>query len=404
MQQALLRSLASDGCFCDSQEILRTANAWYRNTLTWVETDLGFADRPNALCRSLDAMPPADRCFVLRSAPVRSTIDEIASKLFRGSQDAFRADLIQLYEKLCNTLAVQAAKANQRATDTHWSKWQEAGYDVRAVIAEPFPYLTSAWVGSRECDDTDATAWDEAREVERLFESHMASSVGAEQCVLRPMSAANISQMEKALEFLNEFSSPVARDIAINVRHFCLIDFARWSVMSSSDYREIAQSVSSHLIPSVCFLSTYSLSNMSLLIEALYHEALHKKLSNLIYSRHILKDYYDALTAPRFCSYWNQDTQWNSNQWEFDRALYAFHLYVHLTVFYGVLLEGEEQNELPRSWCADRREKSIERGKAIGKWLLQTADTCMGADGRPFLNTMTNLLDASIAVPVRNAA
>lgn len=397
MRAEVLREMSSSGPFSDSQKILRDANSWYRHTLTWLEVDLGVADREDALWRKLNTLSPASRSFVFRSGPVRALIDNLASELFRQPASASHPDVLDAYEKLRRSLkGVPELEHDEQSAD-YRPLWREAGYDVETVLAEPFPYLLSGWSGTKNGTHPENTSnWSESLEVQRLFEAHMADSVGTEECVLRPLSVDRAQQIETALECLQRICVHVVHDVVVNVRHICMIDFARWQSMADSDYREIGQSVSSHIVPSCCFFSLHSFSTMPLLIEAIYHEALHKKLSNLIYAKKILRDYYDALSAPRFHSYWNLSTRWNSNQWEFDRAMYAFHLYAHLVVLYGTVLEMEgEQEELPRAWCVDRRKVSLERAKAIGAWLYQHADGCMGPDGLPFISTMMRYVTAA---------
>ena len=153
--------------------------------------------------------------------------------------------------------------------------------------------------------------------------------------------------------------------------------------MEDGEYREIGQSVSSHEVPSSTFFSGYVLASLPLLAESLYHEALHKKLSNTIVAGDILRDGYDTHTSKRFHSYWNRDFSWNSNQWELDRALYAYHVYVHLLVYYSLLSRAGAVEELApisdlsSAFVEQRCGEAHERALALRGWLYDNSADSM---------------------------
>jgi hypothetical protein len=165
--------------------------------------------------------------------------------------------------------------------------------------------------------------------------------------------------------------------------------------MDETDYREIGQSVSSHMIPSTCFFSYHSLNSDESLAEAIYHEALHKKLSNTIITKRILVKDFDAEVGPKFISSWNRDTSWNPNRWGFDRALYAYHVYAHLIPFYGAILERKDVFRLDTDLCFQRRLISLKRATEIGQWLHGHQDRCLGADGRELLRKLDGVVKSA---------
>ena len=105
----------------------------------------------------------------------------------------------------------------------------------------------------------------------------------------------------------------------------------------------------------------------------------------------ILRKGFDPDSAPKFFSYWNQFTEWNSNEWEFDRALFAFHLYANLVLLYRVLMAGEESEYMPRSWVLKRGAESRERATALRDWLITHSEGHLGSDGLPFISFISSI-------------
>jgi hypothetical protein len=213
--------------------------------------------------------------------------------------------------------------------------------------------------------------------------------------VLRSLSEEQCEQIEKGIEHLGGVSPEAALDVLVNVRHICYMDYARWPLMEPSEYRNVAQSLSRNTIPSTIFLSCHAFASTDDLVESLYHESLHRKLSNLVHTRNILKSSYDWKVSPRFSCYWNKHFTWGSNDWPFDRVLDAYHVYIHLFLLYGAVLESDAINEFSMGRSVERRNVSHERARVLGEWLYAAADDCMGDEGIPFLERMTQAFTAA---------
>ena len=146
------------------------------------------------------------------------------------------------------------------------------------------------------------------------------------------------------------------------------------------------------------------LESIPLLAESLYHEALHKKLSNTIVVGDILRDGYDSKSSIRFWSYWNKDAAWNSNRWEFDRALYAYHVYVHLFAYYSLLSPAGSVEklahicELSAAFVGQRRAEAHERALALRRWLLHNSADSTTPQGVQLLHLLGDW------IPPRSAA
>jgi hypothetical protein len=394
-QSFLLDQMSSAGPFFDSALIAKRASTVYGNALSWIETELGVENDPNSPTNILRQCPWEIRTFLLRLCDFRAKIDEIARVLNSSMSTATKMSISsQVLKDLVKPFLIYAEEKSRIFTELTSSK---IGFDVGVELTSPFPFITSAWSPAERNDSRVEQGYCEINEVEVLFNKHMAKDAGVEKCVLRKMPLEIIERIEICLEFLQEISPKLLHEVSFNVRHIAMIDFERWPSMSEQEYREIGQSISSHLVPSCYFFSHHSLHSREKLIEAIYHEALHKKLSNILVAEPILHEGYDAASAPRFFSYWNRDTNWNGRNWEFDRALYAFHVYVHLLVFYGAILERSDIY-FPEAIARRQRKLSIERATALGNWLAFVSHNMLQARGHEFLSSLNGIIKQSAKI------
>ena len=341
----LLEKLHTDHRFGDSAQILSRVTLHYHGLLAWCELRLGLDGRQDALWRQLQSLQSVDRTFILRSGPIREMIEQLATSISGPGG----ADL-----KILSTLASILTEAFQLPRNAG----VPYGFDAAPTITEPYPLHLIVHT-KRSIESSAVAPWNEAEAVRQMFDREMANDVGARRCVIRAADSSDVGRFEEALALLGRVSTHIPTDVAAHVRHLCPIDFECWEQMLPEEYREIGQSVSSHLVPSTCFFSYHSMGRTETLTEAIYHEALHKKLSNILVADSVLSDDYNPLTSERFVSYWNQDTAWNPNAWEFDRALYAFHVYVHLVAYYKRVL-AERIVEANLEWCSSRLEQARE--------------------------------------------
>jgi hypothetical protein len=375
----ILKDLGSAPVLADSRDVLFRSTAYYKGAAAWIDNVLHRQE----LSKYLTLLYPDELMFLFRSGPIRSMTERICSLLQEPSPIN-----IELSKEWYNRLCLPVASLIETEGPRRPAKWATAGFDLARPLTEPSPGIVCAWVG-----DLSTSAWSEAADVESLFSEYMASDVGAEQCVLRPMPEVLAAAIEEGITRLGAIDRSIPFDICLNVRHFCLFDYARWSEMNSSDYREIGQSVSSHLVPSCCFFSEYSLSNMDRLMESIYHEALHKKLSCLfIVDRNLIADY-STEKAPKFLSYWNKDNDWNHNMWEFDRAIYAFHVYLHLAAFYKSISERNLFSLMNKNFVAERARTCLERARALSRWLGVEAEPQFSDSGKRVMRFFQSKMD-----------
>jgi len=377
----LLQSIGgSDNPLLDSRLIVARALRRYQNAIQWIESELKPDTR---IADTLQGLSDEGRMFLFRSGPLRSYVDRICSLLYSTVEND--RQLANEWHGRLASIVIKASDESSGAKD-ETNRLSQIGFDISNPLSDPYPVVVSSW------DPPVSNSWSESAELDALFNEYMALGVGVERCALRSMNSAQKQMIEKSIAFLFQLEPTAAYDVVLNVRHFCLFDYSRWPSMSDSDYREVGQSVSSHLVPNACFISGYSLAAFNRCAESIYHEALHKKLSNLFVTDSIVSDDFDTSVAPSFLSYWNKNTEWNSNLWGFDRALYAFHVYAHLFVFYGAAIETGQDEILGKQWSLNRHHVSRERADAIGSWLRQEGWDHLGESGRELVNVLSSTL------------
>lgn len=357
-----------------SETVVIAANRRYLSGWNQLERVLGIPERQR-LTRILSNFPSATRHLFLMSPSFRSIVDEINTLLDEGL--ALQQVRI-LYESAANPFVAAVTRAHDLRI--LGDSLHTVGFDLANRITDPFPFAVSVW---RPPSSSARAEWSESLEVEKLFSRHMSEVAGAQPCVLRSIPSLKAEMFLTAQTILAEISTMAAKDVALNVRYVAYIDYGSWADLDDGQYREIGQSISSHLVPSCCFFSTHSFTSIDRLVEGLFHEALHKKLSNTLVAFEFLAPDFANLNSPKFFSYWNVDTKWNSNLWEFDRALYAYHVYVHLAALYDHLALVPHKS-FPESTVQSQLNKCIERASALGKWVLNEGKSCLTNDGLSF--------------------
>jgi hypothetical protein len=379
-QLAILHELSAAEPYVDSQTILQRMGMNYRRKLAWGERQLPGTPKRQSVCSALRALPAEAELFVFRSCPVRVWIDRLVTLYLDGSPVPAREERAgEIYEKI--VCAVPRLTAKDGDKDGAWRELQLWGYDLETPLINAFPAITSGWSGT-SVSGASSASWNEAQEVETLFNQFMGESAGAEKVVLRSVNDIDAcARVQDALSAIGEVSDLILTDIAINVRHVCIMDYARWPSMEESEYREIGSSMSRHNVPGVIFLARSTLESIEETVEALYHEALHRKLGNALGEWRILKVEYEWRESPRFKCAWNPAYSWNTNEWSFDRTLDAYHVYGHLICFYGAVLEhGSYASAIRARVAHERRSVSFYRFQRLYPWLREH-ERCMDKDG-----------------------
>jgi hypothetical protein len=133
--------------------------------------------------------------------------------------------------------------------------------------------------------------------------------------------------------------------------------------------------------------------------EALLHEAAHKKLSDIVLTRAIFRYGFSAADSPTIRAPWNSPLSWNSNDWSIDRALFAFHVYVHLALFF-LVVEQRADELVPRYGSlgdmkpARSARACLDRARYLGAALQRSAGPELGPDGKLLVDWLLSILEA----------
>ncbi|HEV2344908.1 MAG TPA: radical SAM protein [Actinocrinis sp.] len=147
-----------------------------------------------------------------------------------------------------------------------------------------------------------------------------------------------------------------------------------------ADVSGVFESASFDSVLGVVFVSPAAFDSPWRMAEILLHEGAHQKLNDLRFTAPLLRQGYDAATAPTVTAVWNKPLPWNPNEWPVDRALAAFHTYVHLAVFFRAAAARLAEltpryGPLSDAAAAESYRRSRFRALHLGRALRETAGT-----------------------------
>lgn len=152
--------------------------------------------------------------------------------------------------------------------------------------------------------------------------------------------------------------------------------------------------------PYCVLINRTQFSDPALLAETIFHEALHQKMVDIRLSTNFLREGYDDLTSEERGDVlvpWPSSGQ--PRKWSAARALAAYHVYVHVSVYYSALLSREIYKliNLDKQAVRDRLQTAFERALYLGTSLTDAAlNQVWGEDGQNLLQWLD--------VPLRQSA
>lgn len=177
----------------------------------------------------------------------------------------------------------------------------------------------------------------------KLFDSEVADSISSDPAILRSPTAQEDETLRQAITLLGEVDSELLSSALTHVHTLAIVDTSDKSQWSKAIRTDLCQNVSTHKVPGTIFISPTPMRSAWHSAEAILHEALHKKLSDIILTRRIFRDGYRAADASTIKAVWNRSLSWNSNEWSTDRALFALHVYVYLAHYYLIAQSKEDR-------------------------------------------------------------
>jgi hypothetical protein len=368
-------ALAAEAPFADWHEIVNRTITFYERALDLLATRLPAAVD---LLSALRSAPPERRYRVLGDPAVRTALNDALARHKRGilhSPD----EAEDILREVAPLLASNAALAPS-----------ELGAPEQMRIGVE-PYHAAVWRNERE--ETQVS-----RRFQQLFEREISTSISSSPTVLRSPDDQLSKNLTEGAALLAELLPEAGRSAMAHVHLVALVDVAdcrKWHAQIRAD---LCQNVSTHAIPGTIFLSPSPLKSPWHAAEALFHEAGHKKLSDLVFTRSIFAPGYSEKNSPTIPALWNRSLSWNSADWSIDRALFAFHVYVHLGLFFALVAERAAELE-PRfgPLCGMNPHQSARgaynKARYLGREIRRLADNTLGADGRTFVDWMMNVLD-----------
>ncbi|MGW5421976.1 aKG-HExxH-type peptide beta-hydroxylase [Streptomyces sp. NPDC003943] len=165
-----------------------------------------------------------------------------------------------------------------------------------------------------------------------------------------------------------------------------------FSLLAAVDGERPFFSASTKDVPSAVFVSRSCLTDPLRAAEALLHEGVHSKLYDMYVGFSILGAGYDKDTIAHVKPAWHEGRE----SWPFDRALAAYHVYVHLAVFYSTLAALPDDSGLWRDYTRGQVEESArscgERARLLGADLLPLGEAHAGGSGVAFLRWLDSVL------------
>jgi hypothetical protein len=265
----------------------------------------------------------------------------------------------------------------------------EAAASRRIRVGE-YPFHQWIWSGEREEDLF-------GNKFRSLFEREIAQSISSKPAVLRSPDDRMQEVIAMGVRLLQNLLPELARSALAHVHVIAIVDVADRRLWQKETRADLCQNVSTHAIPGTIFLSPSPLRSPWHAAEAIFHEALHKKLSDIVLTRPIFRPGYSAATSPTIRAVWNYPLPWNPNDWSIDRALFAFHVYVHLGLFFRIVeVRSEDLRGEYGSLCGMEPSKAargaFDRARYLGAQLQRYSEDALGPDGRAFLSWLVTML------------
>lgn len=363
------RELASQRPYADFRSVSDRAFSYYLRGLGILSEREPAA---GALAASLRAAPDPRRLAVLGDPVIRVAINDSLEAFKRGARPANGQDALFTAARM-HLLSSRSGPPTAPCSPA-WPARENSALG------------TAIW-----CPEEHAPLL--AGRFAELFTEEIAGSVSSRPAVLRAPGSALAGHLERGKELLTRLLPALARSVLAHVRVVAVVDTADRSQWSRRTRPDLCQNVSTHAIPSTIFLSPTPLSGPWLAAEALLHEAAHKKLSDLVLTRPIFRAGFDSGTAPTVSALWNPDLSWNPAAWSADRALFAFHVYIHLALFFASVERHREElvDEFgnPPVQFATGLDRALDRASYLGRHLADGLRPALGSDGRELVAWLT---------------
>lgn len=380
----LERHLAEDEPFGDWRGIVRRTMTFYHRASELLAERVPAAGE---LAKALDRATDERRFRVLGDPVVRDALSRSLEWLktpagtYPSNLQEIIAAAVPFAHETASASPLESAQQQQLRLGTgptYWWVWTDERPD------EPF-----------------------GRHFRAMFSREIAHSISSRPAVLRTCDERLERNLIAGSQLLDSLLPDLARSVRAHVHLVAIVDVADRRQWGREIRADLCQNVSTHAIPGTIFLSPSPLRSPWHAAEALLHEAAHKKLSDLVLTRSIFRPGFTASDSPTIRAVWNSPISWNSNDWSVDRALFAFHVYVHLALFF--LVVDSRAAELGAYFGspdgmnpASSIRAALDRASYLGSALQRFAKQELGPDGNNLLDWLNSILEKLHPAPPRD--
>ena len=301
-------ALAFDRPFGDARYILGQIGLHYNRRLAMLAEYLPEA---SALVAALAQSGEPDQFRVLGDPAVRCAIDAAVANLKLGVP--LDAPLEQLKAVL--------DQATRNLIERNPLPPLQEGARQALGLGSAAPH-TSIWCDQRT-DDAST----------QLFRGLFETQEGG-RSALRTPDENTRRTLETGARLLQELLPELSRSALHHVSLVAVVDVPNQELWSHEKRAYPFDSFTTAFIPASMFIFSLAPTNPLKAAEYLLHEALHEKLYDLQHTHSILRPGYQIDASPPIHPLWNRSRSGIQDSWPVCRALAAFHVYVHLALFF----------------------------------------------------------------------
>ena len=355
------RILAEARGFGDSDYIRRQMHDCYHRRLTALSADLPFA---NDLASALEESSASVRYQIYGDPVVRCAIRHAMASLETGVESG-------LSRSQCE--AVLRETLHHLESGSSGSPLAARQPDCKRLG----PKLYHGFVWSEEHgDDSFGLAFRNIVEME----------YGETLCT---PDSQELEALAKATELLEVLLPALSRSALSHAHVVCIFPgLGNWKGRASSSLFRISGAI---------FLNRRRLHSPWWVAEHILHEALHQKLYDFRTGHSLFQSHHGAAGA-KVLSLWNKPRAGSSNLWDTDRAMAAFHVYVHLALLSLVAEQrqfelAESYGPLPAPPAVTDSSRALARAHYLGEQLENLCWLELGPAGQTMVDWLTSILD-----------
>lgn len=362
--------------FGDWQYIDERTWARYQRRLEMLAASLPAA---SALLAALAGAGAESRYHVLGDPVVRSAIDTTLAATALGAP----------WPRMDDVDAVFDAAARHLADDRRAPPLKAAAR--RDIRLGPAPHHAWVWCEERDADASGS-----------MFLRLVDDRLGPGSALRTPDDAAQ-STLSDATRLLGELLPALARSALDHVHLLAVVDVADRARWSDDRRRMPFESLSACSIPGTVLLSATALDNPWRAAERLLREAMHQKQHDLQHTHSIFSGL-DPVGSPPITALWRRSRPYSSNQWSVPRAFGAFHVHVHLALFFTVAErrapELTRTHGPPHVDLAAAARRSLDRAHYLAGEIRRVGWRLLGPAGQRMVDWLFDILtELDPAVP-----